>query len=390
MKNNLLLFIIFLTPSILLSQDITGIWQGYAVRSNPDCIFYPETFLVTYILEQNGNNVTGTTESILEDTPYFAIYNLTSGNLTNNNFLFFLDEPIQGIPPPGSAWCTSVVGELEFFEAEELLEGTLSSTNGSVCCEGALYLKKLELLSDTIQCKGESVELEVTGENVKWYSDENLDSLIGSGNTLEVVIDEPTSFFITQTFNVIGEETSAFRFDIDIYEPQITSFEIVTTNACNDNSGTIEVLLEDQIDALFKLDNDNFSNNNILEGLSAANYTLTIQDENGCEIDTSFQIINQDCELKIPNVFTPDGDGLNDYFGIVPLYDFQGKITLFKIFNRWGQKVIDLQNQNIEDAIWDGKQNNKPLPSDVYVYMIEIEYNSGKRELFSGDITLLR
>ena len=45
MKNNLLLFIIFLTPSILLSQDITGIWQGYAVRSNPDCIFYPETFL---------------------------------------------------------------------------------------------------------------------------------------------------------------------------------------------------------------------------------------------------------------------------------------------------------------------------------------------------------
>mgnify|MGYP003896644269 CR=1 FL=1 len=37
-----------------------------------------------------------------------------------------------------------------------------------------------------------------------------------------------------------------------------------------------------------------------------------------------------------------------------------------------------------------GKQNNKPLPSDVYVYMIEIEYNSGKRELFSGDITLLR
>jgi hypothetical protein len=89
MKNNLLLFIFFLIPSILLSQDITGIWQGYIVRSNPDCIFYPETFLVTYILEQNGNNVTGTTETIVEGTPYFAIYNLTSGNLTNNTFLFF-------------------------------------------------------------------------------------------------------------------------------------------------------------------------------------------------------------------------------------------------------------------------------------------------------------
>ena len=196
-------------------------------------------------------------------------------------------------------------------------------------------------------------------------------------------IEESTSFFITQTFSVIGEETSAFRFDIDVYEPQITSFEIITSNACNDNSGTIEVILEDEIDALFKIDDDNFSNNNILEGLSAANYTLTIQDENGCEIDTSFQIIDQDCNILIPNVFTPDGDGLNDFFGVVSLYDFRGKITLFKVFNRWGQKVIDLQNQNIEDAIWDGRQNNKPLPSDVYVYMIEIEYTSGKRELLS-------
>ena len=57
-------------------------------------------------------------------------------------------------------------------------------------------------------------------------------------------------------------------------------------------------------------------------------------------------------------------------------------------FNMLGH--LGFTDQNIEEAIWDGKQNNKPLPSDVYVYMIEIEYNSGKRELFSGDITLLR
>ena len=48
---------------------------------------------------------------------------------------------------------------------------------------------------------------------------------------------------------------------------------------------------------------------------------------------TQFQIIDQYCEIEIPNVFTPDGDGLNDYFGVVPLYDFQGEITLFKVYN---------------------------------------------------------
>ncbi|MDF1867990.1 MAG: hypothetical protein P1U70_24435 [Saprospiraceae bacterium] len=263
MKNILPFFIFFQISSILFTQDITGIWQGYSSRSNPDCIFYPETFTVTYFLEQNGNKITGTAEVTVEGTPYFAIYTLSSGNLTNNTLLF-IEEPTQGVPPPGTAWCTSVVGELELFVAEGLLEGTLSSTNGSVCCEASIYLKRLEILSDTIYCQGEIAKLEAKGENVKWYADDNLDSLIGSGNTLEVVIDEPTSFFITQTFSVIGEETTAYRFDIDVYEPQITYFEIITSNACNDNTGTIEVLLEDEIDALFKINDDNFSKNNIL------------------------------------------------------------------------------------------------------------------------------
>lgn len=386
MKKIRLFYILLLLPSLVLTQGLTGVWQGYIARSNPECPLYPQVFLTTLLIEQSGNDIATDSEIILEGTPYFAFYT-GEGSFTDNT-LIYIAEPTQGVPPPGSNWCTSVVVEAEYFEEEDLLIATSSSINGSKCCESTSYLRRLTFLSDTILCKGELVELEARGENVKWYADNNLDTLLGSGNTIEVLINEPTSFYLTQTF--LGEESPAVRFEVDVYESQITDFEIVTTNACNDNTGMVEVLLENGIDALFRIDGGDYSSRNMFEGLIAGGYELTIQDENGCEIDTTFQIIDQDCSIKIPNAFTPDGDGLNDYFRLLVQNEFNGNINLFRVFNRWGQNIIDLQNVTIEDAIWDGRQNEKLLPPDVYVYLIEVRYLSGKTELFSGDITLIR
>jgi len=38
-----------------------------------------------------------------------------------------------------------------------------------------------------------------------------------------------------------------------------------------------------------------------------------IQCENGCQVDLSFQIINEECIVEIPNTFTPDGDAVNGF-----------------------------------------------------------------------------
>ena len=96
------------------------------------------------------------------------------------------------------------------------------------------------------------------------------------------------------------------------------------------------------------------------------------------------EVEEANCLVTMPNAFTPDFDGVNDYFGPVSEGDFE--ILQFKIFNRWGEVVFDEINQQG----WDGTDDGKAVPSDVYVYTIELIKGDGTSEFLSGDVTLVR
>lgn len=72
---------------------------------------------------------------------------------------------------------------------------------------------------------------------------------------------------------------------------------------------------------------------------------------------------------ELPNVFSPDGDGKNDYFRPGP-YKFVEKIDL-KIFNRWGVLVFQTDDPDIN---WNGNyiENNKPVTDGVYYYICDV------------------
>lgn len=89
-------------------------------------------------------------------------------------------------------------------------------------------------------------------------------------------------------------------------------------------------------------------------------------------------------ELYIPNAFTPNGDGLNDYFKIVNLRD--EKVIDFRVFNRWGTIMFRGEDNN---ASWDGKYKDKLQPTGVYGYLIKVGYPDGKIVTYKGTITLL-
>lgn len=95
--------------------------------------------------------------------------------------------------------------------------------------------------------------------------------------------------------------------------------------------------------------------------------------------------------FRVPNVFTPNSDGVNDYFYVIAGKDVL-KVNLFQIVNRWGEKVFELQNvePNNYKYAWDGTKNNQPLPQGTYVYYIVIELIDGRKETFKGNITLVR
>jgi gliding motility-associated-like protein len=128
------------------------------------------------------------------------------------------------------------------------------------------------------------------------------------------------------------------------------------------------------------------------------NFTVTLRDSAGCE--RTFRItVSEDCPtsekptFEMPNVFTPNGDGRNDYFR--PIAFDRGKNFYMRIYNRWGRVVYefeskgDLPNEN-EWRGWDGKNGNTDAPEGVYFWAVNYEDLFGKKYHERGTITLLR
>ncbi len=85
----------------------------------------------------------------------------------------------------------------------------------------------------------------------------------------------------------------------------------------------------------------------------------------------------------IPNTFTPNGDGLNDTFGIVgeAIKEFY-----LVIYNRWGQKVFESSKVDIQ---WDGTFNGTISPQDSYSYTVLAQGPSGGRLTKKGTFNLI-
>lgn len=116
-------------------------------------------------------------------------------------------------------------------------------------------------------------------------------------------------------------------------------------------------------------------------------YEVTATNAAGCSTSDSMEVF-KNCYLDIPNAFTPNGDGVNDYF--LPRQLLSKSLSKFymKIFDRWGQLIFETTSLNGRG--WDGKFNDKAQPGGVYVYIIEAEINKTWVEKYEGNVTLLR
>ncbi len=124
----------------------------------------------------------------------------------------------------------------------------------------------------------------------------------------------------------------------------------------------------------------------------AQTYSVLVTDSNNCT-DTASILINTICNegsYFFPNTFTPNGDGMNDYF--YPRGSGLYNIQSLTIFNRWGQIVFQRKNfpANSETLGWDGTFNGKPAPMDAYVYLAEVICNNAQVVVLHGNVTLVR
>jgi gliding motility-associated-like protein len=114
-------------------------------------------------------------------------------------------------------------------------------------------------------------------------------------------------------------------------------------------------------------------------------YTITATDTN-CSSSQTVEVVAK-LPLKIPNAFTPNGDGLNDTWTFVGLVDYAYlKVT---IFNRWGSIVFKKEGEQVSP--WDGSTNQGvKLETGTYYYLLEVRKYNGDRLTLDGHVTILQ
>lgn len=101
--------------------------------------------------------------------------------------------------------------------------------------------------------------------------------------------------------------------------------------------------------------------------------------------DTAYIKAEPCCDIFLPDVFSPNGDGRNDKFHI--LTDGHQQIVSFKVVNRWGQTIFKTDNQS--DG-WDGTFHGKMQDAGTYMYYVKYKCSNSTTFEKKGNVTLVR
>ncbi len=116
-------------------------------------------------------------------------------------------------------------------------------------------------------------------------------------------------------------------------------------------------------------------------------YTVVATDSNGCTAQEIVTVqVSSENNIFLPNAFSPNGDGNND---VLQLYGNLSSIKYFQlmVFDRWGEKVFDTNNQHFT---WDGTYRGQRNDGAVYIYVMKVVYLNGKSDrTFKGSINIL-
>ena len=117
--------------------------------------------------------------------------------------------------------------------------------------------------------------------------------------------------------------------------------------------------------------------------------TLNVVQDGDILESKSISITISDSHLEMPNAFSPNGDGINDYFqaktnskSIVEFHAY--------IFNRHGQKLYDWTDWQDEKSGWDGTHNGHPVKDGVYFVYVKALGADGTEYNIRRDVNLLR
>ncbi|MCG8326593.1 MAG: choice-of-anchor L domain-containing protein [Chitinophagales bacterium] len=196
----------------------------------------------------------------------------------------------------------------------------------------------------------------------------------GCEHETEITIDQPDSMIVLITLDevelLLGEQHQIVA-QVNIPEEEIG--QIIWSNAEN-------LSCDDCLTPM-------------VTPIYTADYRVDVISVNGCHDEAFLRIfVDRERDVYIPNVFSPNGDGANDFFYPFARPNTVEKIKSFMVFNRWGEPVHEVYNFAPNDPIfgWDGHFRGELMNGAVFTWFAEIEFVDGDVEIFEGDVLLLR
>jgi len=254
-----------------------------------------------------------------------------------------------------------------------------TDANGCVIADSikvTVHAPTVTLGNDTTLCAGASLTLSVVDSFTRIFWQ---DSIVSP----TYVVNTP-GFYVVQVTDSFGCEAKS-SITVSYYSPiQFTSQP--TVRLCDSS-----IILSSGAAATSYLWSDGATTETTTVSFVSLN-TVTVTDANGCSASDSINVLTCDTNscrngYFIPNVFTPNGDGKNDEFGLIRKANIEpaGYFTML-IYNRIGEVVFETDNEN---SSWDGRYKGKEAQPGVYVYVAKYSCMSANVDI-KGTVTLLR
>ena len=258
---------------------------------------------------------------------------------------------------------------------------------------------------DTVICLNEPVELDSLNPLVyrPFYSFEWNDGKKDSERSFSDSGTYVLHFFVLKDFAICGYDTASDTVRVRWSDPALTLINIPSdTSFCEKLSVVLDASVpfpatryswqEGYLDDLFSpLEDSSLFTDPVVKVDKEVSLALFVVDTMGCVNTRQIEVFEEDCKpsLSVPNVFTPNGDGVNDvlrFRQIDQCYDVDVLIV-----DRKGSRVLHQKLRNPEDFSWNGCLNNgsRKLPDGAYFYFISYKNAYGKKKYQSGSITIL-
>lgn len=243
------------------------------------------------------------------------------------------------------------------------------------------------LSHDTVICMGASVFISVKGDSSLVYhwspsaglSDDSVMNPIASPRV-------PTTYVMTAG---ISGSACAVSDTIKVGLSEMRLLNVTPANAIPYGS-SIQLNADSALYYYWTPDNGTLDNPNINDPiatpLASTSYTVFGINRYGCRDSATVNVDVYYKQIAIPDAFTPNGDGLNDFFHVCNLGYY--KLTDISIFNRWGSMVYHCTTG--ENKGWDGTYNGVPQDMGTYYYLIIVTGPDGVKHDYKGDLTLIR